>query len=83
MNSLSTCSSRRANYSADSWSHIPLNVLHAELKRRQDEGEKPDCGTKGTRGDYNMGLHVFALLLILFLSTLGMGLPLVDLTGRF
>ena len=53
------------------WSAVPLQLLHAELQRRQAAGEKPECGTKGRRGAYNTSLHVFALILILVLSTLG------------
>ena len=52
------------------WAHIPLDVLRAELQRRA-ENDKPQCGTKGGRGDYNTGLHVFALVLILVLSIAG------------
>lgn len=54
-----------------SWADIPVAVLQAELQRRQDRPEKPECGTKGRRGSYNTSLHVFALVLILVLSTLG------------
>jgi hypothetical protein len=50
-------------------SRLPVELLHAELARRQDA--KPSCGTSGDRGTYNLGLHVFALFLILGLSTLG------------
>ena len=49
---------------------FPLDLLHAEIKRRQ-ETEKPSCGTSGKQGHYNTGAHVFALFLILGLSTLG------------
>jgi zinc transporter ZupT len=52
-------------------SAVPLSALHAELQRRQDDNEKPKCGGTGNRGVYNMGSHVFALFLILILSTLG------------
>lgn len=55
----------------DTLSGIPLSILHAELQRRQDGDEKPACGRSGSRGSYNMGAHVFALFLILILSTLG------------
>ncbi|KAI1169599.1 zip family zinc transporter [Nemania sp. FL0916] len=61
-----------------SWSSIPSHVLHAELARRQAEGgapEKPACGS-GDRGAYDTPLHVFALFLILALSTLACGFPL-------
>lgn len=49
---------------------IPLNLLQAELQRRQDGEEKPACGSV-RKGSYNTGAHVFALFLILILSTLG------------
>ena len=51
--------------------HIPAHVLHAELLRRQDADGRPKCETKGGQGHYNTPLHVFALLLILALSTAG------------
>lgn len=52
------------------WSSIPSSLLHAELSRRRDDGEKPTCGGRNA-GWYDTAAHVFALLLILFLSTLG------------
>jgi hypothetical protein len=52
--------------------NLPLSLLHAELQRRQDKDYKPSCGTSGERGTYNLPLHVFALFLILILSTLGL-----------
>jgi hypothetical protein len=55
----------------DAWSHVPIHILHKELKRRQDNGEKPACGSEDNKGEYDLGLHVFALFLILLLSTLG------------
>src|SRR4051794_3662816 len=51
--------------------NLPLSLLHAELQRRQDKDYKPSCGTSTQRGSYNLPLHVFALFLILILSTLG------------
>jgi hypothetical protein len=51
--------------------NLPLDLLHAELRRRQETPEKPECGTRDKRGSYSTGLHVFALFLILALSTLG------------
>jgi hypothetical protein len=51
--------------------NLPLDLLHAELLRRQETPEKPECGTRGKQGSYSTGLHVFALFLILALSTLG------------
>ncbi|KAL7620539.1 hypothetical protein AAE478_009534 [Parahypoxylon ruwenzoriense] len=71
-----------------SWSSIPTYLLLAELSKRQDEQgnaggdgngngspEKPACGS-GDRGAYDTPLHVFALFLILTLSTLACGFPL-------
>ncbi|KAI5864948.1 Zinc/iron permease [Durotheca rogersii] len=64
-----------------SWSSIPTHLLLAELERRQDgqadnnNAEKPACGS-GDRGAYDTPLHVFALFLILTLSTLACGFPL-------
>ncbi|KAI1500265.1 Fe2+/Zn2+ regulated transporter [Biscogniauxia marginata] len=62
-----------------SWASIPTDVLLAELSRRQDDNgagtEKPACGS-GEKGSYDTPLHVFALILILTLSTLACGFPL-------
>ncbi|KAI1816868.1 Zinc/iron permease [Poronia punctata] len=61
-----------------SWSSIPSHVLYAELAKRQSDNgptEKPTCGS-GDRGAYDTPLHVFALILILTLSTLACGFPL-------
>ncbi|KAI8946374.1 zip family zinc transporter [Xylaria longipes] len=61
-----------------SWSSIPTDFLRAELARRQDSdatSEKPACGS-GDKGAYDTPLHVFALVLILALSTLACGFPL-------
>lgn len=49
---------------------ISYTALRAELLRRQED-ERPTCGTKGRKGTYNTPLHVFALVLILTLSTAG------------
>lgn len=49
---------------------IPSSLLRRELERRQNEGERPECGSDSD-GSYNMPLHVFALVLILVLSTVG------------
>ena len=51
-------------------SSLPLDILQEELQRRQDAPAKPACGTTGRRGTYNTGIYVFALFLILGLSTL-------------
>ncbi|KAI1802988.1 Zinc/iron permease [Daldinia bambusicola] len=65
-----------------SWASIPTHLLLAELSKRQhgsgnptSDAEKPTCGS-GERGAYNTALHVFALFLILTLSTLACGFPL-------
>ncbi|KXJ96178.1 Zinc/iron permease [Microdochium bolleyi] len=69
-------------------SSLPTELLLAELHRRQDadpttstepaaEPPQPTCGTK-QRGTYDTPLHVFALVLILTLSTLSCGFPLVS-----
>ncbi|RMZ88804.1 hypothetical protein DV736_g3966, partial [Chaetothyriales sp. CBS 134916] len=54
---------------------LSLELLHAELQRRQDY--RPKCGTTGKQGNYNTGLHVFALVLILALSTLACSFPII------
>ncbi|KAI0126774.1 Zinc/iron permease [Xylariales sp. AK1849] len=62
-----------------SWSSIPTTFLLAELSKRQDAGatadERPACGTR-QRGAYDTALHIFALILILTLSTIACGFPL-------
>ncbi|KAF2835514.1 Zinc/iron permease [Patellaria atrata CBS 101060] len=63
---------------ASQWLDIPTAVLQAELRRRQEEtNERPPCGTKGARASYNTPLHVFALALILILSTLACSFPII------
>lgn len=57
------------------WAEIPTSILQAELLRRQNNDERPACGTGRATKDYNMPLHVFALFLILILSTLGQQPP--------
>lgn len=49
---------------------MSTEYLRAELARRAEEAEKPQCGS-GRKGGYNTSAHVFALVLILVLSTLG------------
>ena len=56
------------------WSSIPTDLLLAELSRRDDTTSRPECGS-GNKGSYDTGIHVFALFLILTLSTLGMSRP--------
>ncbi|CAN9202254.1 Zinc/iron permease [Alternaria alternata] len=59
-------------------SEIPAHILHAELLRRQQEDEeRPECGSKGGKGYYNTPVHVFALFLILTLSTAACSFPIV------
>ena len=58
--------------------HIPLDLLRAELTRRQNDGDdRPECGSAGHSRSYNTSLHVFALFLILFLSTFACSFPLI------
>ena len=58
----------------DTLSNVPLELLRTELYRRQEDGSaKPECGS-AKKGGYNTGVHVFALFLILILSTLGKSL---------
>ncbi|KAI1871043.1 hypothetical protein JX265_006083 [Neoarthrinium moseri] len=64
--------------SGSSWSSVSTDVLLAELARRQGAdtpGERPACGSR-ERGAYDTPLHVFAVVLILTLSTLACGFPL-------
>ncbi|PHH76720.1 hypothetical protein CDD82_3872 [Ophiocordyceps australis] len=60
-----------------SWKSISTSLLLQELRRREDEGTKPQCGSNRT-GWYDTVAHVFALLLILTLSTLACGFPLIS-----
>jgi len=62
---------------ASLWSSISTEFLQAELARRQDESPTPECGS-GVKGSYNTPAHVFALVLILSLSTIACGFPLVS-----
>ncbi|AEO69820.1 09c96ae9-ea62-4a30-995c-e976854f989f [Thermothielavioides terrestris] len=57
------------------WSSIPTDLLLAELSRRDDASNRPACGS-GKKGSYDTGIHVFALFLILTLSTLACGFPI-------
>ncbi|KAK7520287.1 ZIP zinc transporter-like protein [Phyllosticta citriasiana] len=59
-----------------SWSELPLDMLRRELQRRQDDGERPECGS-GIKGSYNTPLHVFALILILVLSVFACSFPII------
>ncbi|RVX70443.1 hypothetical protein B0A52_05942 [Exophiala mesophila] len=58
----------------DDLAGFSLEAIHAELLRRQ---EKPECGTRGQATSYNTGIHVFALFLILGLSTLACSFPVI------
>lgn len=49
---------------------ISTEILRAELARREEETIRPQCGS-GIKGSYNTSAHVFALILILVLSTVG------------
>lgn len=59
------------------WSSLPTKLLLAELQRRKEDGERPACGGR-QKGWYDTVAHIFALLLILALSTLACGIPLVS-----
>lgn len=57
--------------SVPSWSSIPSHILQAELHRRQETDEKPSCASANI-GEYNVPIHVVALIIILVISTLGL-----------
>ncbi|CAK7230034.1 hypothetical protein SBRCBS47491_007450 [Sporothrix bragantina] len=65
----------------DDFASLSTHVLRAELARRMggdnsdNNAPRPECGS-GKRGNYETGLHVFALFLILTISTLACGFPL-------
>ncbi|KAL1867354.1 hypothetical protein VTK73DRAFT_4201 [Phialemonium thermophilum] len=59
------------------WSTLSTGALLAELARRDVDRPKPECGS-GKRGSYDTPLHVFALFLILTLSTLACAFPLLS-----
>ncbi|KAE8450669.1 hypothetical protein EG329_006014 [Mollisiaceae sp. DMI_Dod_QoI] len=63
--------------SVPSWSRITNEFLRFDLTRRDEGTTKPQCGS-GIRGSYNFPAHVFALILILVLSTLACGFPLIS-----
>ncbi|KAF3764322.1 hypothetical protein M406DRAFT_62463 [Cryphonectria parasitica EP155] len=62
-------------------SSIPIDLLLAELAKRDDDDTRPACGS-GKQGSYDTPLHVFALILILALSTLACGFPLISSQSR-
>jgi hypothetical protein len=51
------------------WTDLPTELLRAELERRQEDSVKLACGS-GDKGYYDTVAHVFALILILALSTI-------------
>ncbi|KAL2125626.1 hypothetical protein VTJ04DRAFT_1991 [Mycothermus thermophilus] len=57
------------------WSSVPTELLLDELSRRDDAHTRPACGS-GKKDSYDTGIHVFALFLILFVSTAACGFPL-------
>ncbi|KFY16193.1 hypothetical protein V492_01502, partial [Pseudogymnoascus sp. VKM F-4246] len=59
------------------WSTESTGALLAELARRQEEGERPACGS-AQGGEYSTPAHVGALVLILVLSLAGCGFPLIS-----
>lgn len=61
----------------DSWTSIPTDLILAELRRRKEDGDKPECGSR-TKGHYDTSAHVLALVLILVISTLACGFPLLS-----
>ncbi|RDA90760.1 hypothetical protein CP533_2967 [Ophiocordyceps camponoti-saundersi (nom. inval.)] len=67
-----------AQPSADQmWSSVSITSLLSEIERRREQGERPECGGRRS-GWYDTSAHVCALLLILTLSTLACGLPLIS-----
>lgn len=68
---------RDAANAVPSWSSISTDFLRAELARRDGGSAKPQCGS-GIKGSYNTAAHVFALILILVLSTVACGFPLIS-----
>ncbi|RMY66179.1 hypothetical protein D0863_08616 [Hortaea werneckii] len=65
-----------------SLSSLPLHLLRAEIARRQTQDSaqddaRPACGSGNKNRHYDTGLHVFALFLILLLSTLACSFPII------
>ncbi|KAI6886926.1 zinc-regulated transporter 2 [Hortaea werneckii] len=61
-----------------SLSSLPLHLLRAEVARRQSQDDaRPACGSGNKNRHYDTGLHVFALFLILLLSTLACSFPII------
>ncbi|KAK1990652.1 ZIP zinc transporter [Colletotrichum falcatum] len=73
---------------AASWASIPTELLLAELSKRHGHGgsnaeaaaaaeaTKPKCGSS-SKESYDTALHIGALILILALSTISCGIPLL------
>ncbi|KAK1570112.1 Zinc/iron permease [Colletotrichum navitas] len=69
---------------AASWASIPTELLLAELSKRHGHGgaakaevaAKPQCGSS-SKESYDTALHIGALILILALSTISCGIPLL------
>ncbi|KAH8596652.1 ZIP zinc transporter-like protein [Bisporella sp. PMI_857] len=59
------------------WTSISTELLRAELALRDEVPTKPACGS-AKKGNYNTSAHVFALILILVLSTGACGFPLIS-----
>lgn len=63
----------------DIWASIPTELLRAEIQRRfDDSNDRPQCGSGKTGHGYDLGLHVFALFLILAVSTGACAFPLLS-----
>ncbi|KMU91966.1 zinc transporter protein [Coccidioides immitis H538.4] len=69
---------------------VPISLLKAELERRSldiraqgispgpaQPSTRPACGSTTRAGSYNTPIHVFALFLILILSTLACSFPII------
>ncbi|MCJ1313770.1 hypothetical protein MMC25_007450 [Agyrium rufum] len=72
--------------SQTNWANVTTSVLLAELRARQDAPSdrpidnaplsKPACGSGGTGAVYDTKVHVFALVLVLVLSTSACSFPI-------
>ncbi|EPE24709.1 hypothetical protein GLAREA_08562 [Glarea lozoyensis ATCC 20868] len=72
-----------ARDAASMWPSISTEFLRAELARRDEATPtaKPECGS-GVKGSYNTSVHVGALILILVLSTVACGFPLISRSSK-
>ncbi|KAI9860696.1 MAG: hypothetical protein M1824_002987 [Vezdaea acicularis] len=52
-------------------------LVDSNIERRDEAPERPACGSGGAKRSYNTPLHVIALFLILFLSTLACSFPII------